>query len=76
MEKQLELVLTATVGCRWQTVQKAAYTLGGLGDPALLEAITACVYRNQAFAGQKKKYITCAAKCFADGGLHPLAFNI
>ena len=72
VKKQLELILTTTVGCRWQTVQKAAYTLGGLGDPMLLEAITACIQRNQAFAGQEAKYIKCAGKCFADGALQPL----
>ena len=73
VKKQLELILTATVGCRWQTVQKVAYTLGGLGDPALLDAITACIQRNSAFAGQEGKYIKCAGKCFADGALQPLA---
>ena len=72
VKKQLALLLSATVGCRWQTVQKAAYTLGGLGDPALLDAITACIQRNQAFAGQEGKYLKCASKCFADGALHPL----
>ena len=73
VKKQLELILTATVGCRWQTVQKAAYTLGGLGDPGLLDDITACIQRNLAFAGQEAKYTTCALKCFADGALQPLS---
>ena len=72
VRKQLELILTATVGCRWQTVQKAAYTLGGIGDPGLLDAITVCIQRNHAFAGQEAKYIKCASKCFADGALQPL----
>ena len=72
VKKQLALLLSATVGCRWQTVQKAAYTLGSLEDPTLLDAITACIQQNPAFAGQERKYIKCAAKCFADGALHPL----
>ena len=73
VKKQLELILTATVGSRWQTMQKAAYTLGGLGDPGLLDAITACIQRNPAFASQEAKYIKCACKCFLDGALQPLS---
>ena len=69
VRKKLELILTATVGNRWQTV---AYTLGGLKDPALLDAITACIQRNPAFAGEESKYIKCATKCFSDGALQPL----
>ena len=76
VKKQLALLLSATVGCRWQTVQKAAYTLGGLEDPTLLDVITACIERSQAFAGQEGKYIKCARKCFADGALYPLTRNI
>lgn len=72
VRKQLHLILTATVGCRWQTVQKVAYTLGGLGDLALLDGIIACIQQNQAFAGQEAKYIKCAGKCFQDGALQPL----
>lgn len=75
VKKQLALLLSATVGCRWQTVQKVSYTLGGLEDPNLLDAIELCIQRNQAFAGEEKKYLKCASKCFADGTLHPLTRN-
>ena len=73
VKRQLALLMGATVGSRWQTGQKAAYTLGGLGDPGLLDAITACIQWNRAFARQEGKYIKCAGKCFADGMLQPLA---
>ena len=72
VKKQLALLLNVTVGSRWQRVQKAAYTLGGLNDPVLLETIITCIHQNPAFAGQHEKYIKCARKCFADGGMHPL----
>ena len=72
VKKQMALLMAAAVGSRWQTVQKAAYTLGGLNDPALLETIITCIQQNQAFAGQVQKYIKCARKCFDDGALQPL----
>jgi hypothetical protein len=69
---QLNKIKEAAVGSRWQTVQKAAYTLGGLGDPNLLDALKTEIEHSPEFNGQEKKYTKCAEDCFSAGSLKPL----
>lgn len=59
-------------GQRWETVQRVAYTLGGIGDPAALDAIIQAIYSNPQFQGQEAKYIKCAQDCFYAGTQRPL----
>lgn len=69
----LRKIQEAQQGQRWQTVQQAAYTLGGLGDQMLLDSIKNEINNNSAFAGEESKYFRCAEDCFAAGSLKPLA---
>lgn len=62
---QANKVLNAKIGQRWQTVQQAAFTLGGKGDG--LAAIEQAIYANPSFAGEEKKYVKCANDCFNAG---------
>jgi hypothetical protein len=68
----LRMVAACQVGERWGTVQKAAYTLGGLNDDSLLRQITETIKYSSQFAGLEDKYCECAKVCFNDGRLKPL----
>jgi VirE N-terminal domain len=72
IQSQLTKIQQATVGSRWQTVQQAAFTLGGLGDQSLLYAIKSEIEANPEFNGQEEKYRKCADDCFEAGKLKPL----
>lgn len=71
----LSEISAAVVGGRWQTVQRCSYTFGGLGNKSFLEQIKNCINNTPAFAGEEKKYLLCAEKCFRDGSLKPLPVN-
>lgn len=70
--KGIKVIQSAQVGSRWQTVQKVAYTLGGLGDSSLLSDIRQVIKQTAAFAGEEDKYYKCAEDCFNDGFKRPL----
>ena len=59
-------------GDRWQTVQKVAYTIGGLNNLSYLHQLTNAIYNNSAFKGEEAKYCKCAKDCFAEGAKNPL----
>ena len=67
--KELESV---QCGSRWQTVQKVAYTIGGLNNPAHLQQLINAINSNSAFTGEEKKYNECAKVCFNSGASKPL----
>lgn len=69
---QLNKIKQASVGSRWETVQKVSFTLGGLGDQSLLEVIKTEIEHTPEFSGQEKKYLKCAEDCFSAGSLKPL----
>ncbi len=69
---ELQKILYANVGSRWQTVQKASYTLGGLNDQTLLNNIKQAINNNGSFAGEESKYLKCAEDCFRSGSLKPI----
>jgi len=68
----LQKIQNASVGNRWETVQRVAFTLGGLGDESLLYAVKSEIEANPEFNGQEEKYCKCAEECFAAGLLKPL----
>lgn len=68
----LRLISNCVAGERWDTVQKAAYTLGGLNDDNILSQIKDSIKHNSQFAGVEEKYIQCATVCFNDGKRKPL----
>lgn len=70
IKSQVQKILSAQVGQRWQTVQAAAYTLGGKGEG--LEQLEAAINNNPAFAGAENKYLKCAADCYRAGQSNPL----
>jgi hypothetical protein len=72
VEAMVKKVQVAQKGERWPTIQKAAYTLGGLGNHASLTLIKDAIKANNQFSGEEDKYIKCAEECFADGLLKPL----
>jgi len=72
VSKLIGEIKDAQVGQRWGTVQKIAYTLGGLNQEDLLDEINRAIVENSAFAGQEEKYLKCAADCFRDGSIKPL----
>jgi len=59
-------------GNRWQTIQRVAYTFGGLQDDTLLDQIKSIIYSSSQFAGLEAKYCQCAVDCFSAGKLNPL----
>lgn len=62
---------SARVGNRWETVQKVAYTLGGLGNPGVISEIRQVIKNTAAFEGEDDKYCKCAEVCFAEGLKNP-----
>lgn len=60
-------ICTAQVGQRWGIVQHWAYSLGGFGDPGLLDLLQDAIRSSPAFAGQEQKYCQCAVDCFTAG---------
>ena len=60
------------VGQRWATVQRIAFTLGGMNQDTLLDKINRSIIENGAFTGQENKYLKCAADCFREGSFKPL----
>lgn len=71
VKRAVNEISMAQVGQRWQTVQKWAYSIGGLQDSELLPVIEQAITNNSAFAGAEDKYRKCAADCFAAGSNKP-----
>ncbi|SRR6266498_2054588 len=65
-------LLSAQCGQRWETVQKVAYTLGGIGNNNYLEEINKAIKNNPSFDGEHAKYYECAEVCFDAGKQNPL----
>lgn len=72
IEKELAIIQSAQVGGRWEAVQRAAYTLGGLCEPGLLPEILNAISYTGSFTGEEAKYHQCAKVCFNDGFNNPL----
>ncbi|MGN6248951.1 MAG: BT4734/BF3469 family protein [Ginsengibacter sp.] len=72
INKELKSLQVVNVGNRWQTVQKVAYTLGGLNDSSILNSIKQAIESNGSFAGEEKKYLQCAEICFKAGSQKPI----
>jgi hypothetical protein len=69
--KGIKLIREVMQGSRWETVQKVAYTIGGLGNKGYLTTIEEAINNNSAFAGQEDKYCKCAEVCFEKGFNNP-----
>jgi len=67
VNKQLKLLNDATKGSRMSTIQKVAYTLGGLGDGAILKVVNKCIEDNSKFEDEKAAFLKCAVDCFEAG---------
>lgn len=67
--KKLQIVQS---GERWATVQKVAFTIGGLNNSSFLSDIGEAINRNAAFNGEEDKYLKCAKVCFDAGMNEPL----
>jgi hypothetical protein len=72
IDTRLKMVQDATVGNRFQTVQKVAFTLGGLNDKSILGLIEQVIKNSSQFAGEEDKYCKCAEDCFNAGKEKPL----
>ena len=75
LNKALAALQSVQSGQRWETVQKHAYTIGGLNNPAYLQQLLNTIHTNPAFTGEETKYCHCAKVCFNEGLLHPLLPN-
>jgi hypothetical protein len=60
-------ISSAQVGQRWGIIQHWSYSLGGFGDPGLLDIVQEAIRTSPAFTGQEQKYYKCAADCFREG---------
>jgi hypothetical protein len=69
---ELTKIKNARVGGRWATIQRVAFTLGGLADPSLIYSIKSEIEANPEFAGEEAKYCKCGEDCFAAGSLKPI----
>jgi hypothetical protein len=67
IRKHLKALEEVQQGERWPTVQRAAFTLGGLGDPELLEKVREAILNNDSFSGEEEKYLSCAENRFEAG---------
>ncbi len=67
--RKLQIVCS---GERWATVQKVAFTIGGLNNNSLLHEINNAINSNPAFNGEEAKYLKCANDCFKAGSTKPL----
>jgi hypothetical protein len=72
VKKLLIEVNDVQIGNRWHTVQRVAYTLGGLKDPGILSDIKKKIQGTFAFHGVEDKYTKCAEDCFNEGLKYPL----
>ena len=72
LNAELKALQNVQSGERWATVQKAAFTIGGLNIPSFLNEINNTITSNQAFSGEETKYLKCAQDCFYAGMNHPL----
>jgi hypothetical protein len=72
VNRELNTLQSVQPGERWQTVQRVAFTLGGLNDGSILETIKQAIQNNSSFAGEETKYLNCAEYCFNEGLLKPL----
>ena len=75
LTKGIEALQNVQVGNRWETVQKVAYTIGGLNEFGFLENIKQAINFNSSFQGEESKYIKCAEDCFKAGSQKPLILN-
>jgi len=75
VNKGLQMVQEAQVGNRFPTVQKVAYTLGGLNDKSILGAIEQTINNSSQYSGEETKYVKCANDCFNAGATSPLRFD-
>jgi hypothetical protein len=71
LNKGIEALQNVQVGNRWETVQKVAFTIGGLNDFSFLENIKQAINFNSSFHGEESKYIKCAEDCFRAGSQKP-----
>ena len=71
LNKGLQALKFVQSGERWQTVQKVAYTIGGLNNPAHLPQVLSIINSNSAFYGEEEKYSKCATICYKKGSLSP-----
>ncbi|MEJ7766543.1 MAG: BT4734/BF3469 family protein [Chitinophagaceae bacterium] len=69
--KGIKMLREVMEGSRWETVQKVAYTIGGLGNTGFFSTIEEAINSNSAFAGQESKYLKCAEVCFEKGFDNP-----
>lgn len=66
-------VMAANKGQRWETVQRAAFTMGGIGSIEAWQTIENAINSNPSFAGEHNKYLKCALDCFKAGQKQPIS---
>ena len=67
VNRQLRLLEAVERGNRMITIQKVAYTLGGLGDTFVLSEIKKHIARNTVFQDDLAGFLRCAEECFRAG---------
>lgn len=67
LESGLMQLANVVTGQRWATVQKVAYTIGGINDGNYFHEIENAIRKNPAFDGEENKYIKCAINCYEAG---------
>jgi hypothetical protein len=72
VDNGLSQIKSATVGTRFTTIQRVAYTLGGLNNSTLLSEIKQTIKVSTQYNGEEDKYCTCAEVCFKAGSENPL----
>ena len=72
LNTELSKLQNVQSGNRWATVQKVAYTIGGLNNVDYLNQINHAIISNPTFIGEEQKYLKCAYSCFMAGSKAPL----
>ena len=72
VDKELKALSQVTPGSRFATVQKSAFTLGGLNSPDIIYQVENAILSNQSFYGEEAKYLKVARDCFEAGMQKPL----
>jgi hypothetical protein len=70
VQKGLKEIAEAPIGNRWPTVQKWAFTLGGI--PGALEGIIQVISNSSQYSGYEKHCIKCAIDQYKYGSIKPL----
>lgn len=71
LNKMITKIAAAPIGTRFNTIRRAAYTLGGYGNISLLDHLINTIYTSSQYDSEKDEFIKVAKDGFKAGSLKP-----